>query len=223
MDSTARFSELVQRPAADVPLDEAALLIAGHDHSVDVATWLRKLDALAEEIDVHDAVGLARALFVERGFAGNTIDYSDPRNSYLDCVVERRLGIPITLSVLMIELGRRRNIVLAGIGLPGHFLVGANGFFLDPFHQGARLESADARELFAQSHPGTPFRDEYLGPVGPHAVLARMLANLVHSFATRAPMDAIWALRLRLALPDLPDAERDDGERLLRRLLASSN
>ena len=89
--------------------------------------------------------------------------------------------------------------------------------------QGAHLTADDARTLYERTHRGAAFVDAYLDPVGPRAVLARMLANLVHSFGTRAPLAAVWALKLRLAIPDLPDHERDDGERLLARLKAYSN
>ena len=220
---TERFAAVVQQPDDDIALDEAALLIAAHDHPVDVDGQLRTLDALAREIGDVDAPSLARELFVVRGFAGNTVDYGDPRNSYLDVVLDRRLGLPITLSVLMIEVGRRVGLELVGVGMPGHFLVGATGSYIDPFHQGAVLSADAARELYERTQTGAPFADAYLDPVGPRAVLARMLANLVHSFGTRTPLAAVWALQLRLSIPDLPARERDDGERLLARLKASSN
>jgi regulator of sirC expression with transglutaminase-like and TPR domain len=222
-DITERFAFVVQQPDDAIALDEAALLIAAHDHFVDVEAGLRDLDALAVEVGSVDAPTLAQELFVTRGFAGNTLDYGDPRNSYLDVVLERRLGLPITLSVLMIEIGRRIGLDLRGVGMPGHFLVGAEGTYIDPFHRGARLSADDARVLYERTHPGAPFLDEYLDPVGPRAVLARMLANLVHSFGTRTPLAAVWALTLRLAIPDISDREREDGERLLARLKAYSN
>jgi regulator of sirC expression with transglutaminase-like and TPR domain len=223
VDITARFAELVQQPDDALALDEPTLLIAAHDHDVDIPAQLGALDDLAADVDASSAVALAHSLFVERGFAGNTIDYTDPRNSYLDEVLRRRLGLPITLSVLMIEVGRRRGIQVAGVGMPGHFLVGAGGVYIDPFHQGAVLAAEDARGQFEATHPGRPFDDAFLDPVGPRAVLARMLANLVHSFTSRAPLSAVWALRLRLAIPTLPDDERSDGERLLLRLRAREN
>ena len=223
MDITERFAAVVQRPDDDIALDEAALLIAAHDHPVDVDAQVRALDALAHEIGAVDAPALAHELFVARGFAGNTVDYGDPRNSYLDVVLDRRLGLPITLSVLMIEVGRRLGLELFGVGMPGHFLVGASGSYVDPFHRGAFLTADEARELYERTQPGAAFTDAYLAPVGPRAVLARMLANLVHSFGTRTPLAAVWALKLRLAIPDLPARERDDGERLLARLKAYSN
>jgi len=223
MDITERFASVVVQPDDEIALDEAAFLIAAHDHALDIDAGMRALDALATEIGPADAATLAHELFVTRGFAGNTVDYGDPRNSYLDVVLERRLGLPITLSVLMIEVGRRLGLELRGVGMPGHFLVGSNGTYIDPFHRGAQLTADGARELYERTHPGSPFTDAYLEPVGPRAVLARMLANLVHSFGTRTPLAAIWALKLRLSIPDLPDHERDDGEQLLTRLKAYSN
>ncbi len=223
VDPAERFADLVQGPASGLPLDEASLLIAAVDHPVEVAVRLRALDELAADAAADDVAGLAHALFVERGFAGNLGDYGDPRNSYLDEVIERRLGIPITLSVLMIEVGRRRGIPLVGVGMPGHFLVGSADGYVDPFNGGVVLDAAGARRLFERAHPGVPFADRYLDPVGPCAVLSRMLANLVATFLSRDPMRAIGALRLRLEIPDLPEPERRQGEETLLRLRARLN
>lgn len=210
-------------PEAALTLDEPALLIAAHDHPVDVAAQLRALDDLAASVAGDDAAGLARALFVDLGFSGNTHDYGDPRNSYLDEVLRRRLGLPITLSVLMIEVARRRGLVLDGIGMPGHFLVGAGDRYVDPFHGGAVLDRDAARALFARANPGTPFDDRYLEPVGARAVLARMLANLVATFLQRDPLRAVWAIELRLTIPGLSAAERRQGTAMLARLRARLN
>lgn len=223
MDPAERFAELVQGPESGLPLDEAAFLIAAQDHTVDVARQLRALDDLAADVDADDAASLAHSLFVVRGFTGNTTDYGDPRNSYLDEVIRRRVGIPITLSVLMIEVGRRRGLSLVGVGMPGHFLVGSDDGYVDPFHGGAVLDAAGARRLFGRTHPGAPFADHFLDPVGPRAVLSRMLANLVATFLGRDPMRAIGALRLRLAIPGLPEPERRQGEETLVRLRARLN
>jgi len=210
------------RPDSDVPLDEAALLIAAHDHSVDIAAELRLLDELAAQIPHGaDAPELAHFLFVEARFAGNSIDYEDPRNSYLDDVLHRRLGIPITLSVVMLEVGRRCGLALDGVGMPGHFLVrtrasSANdASYFDPYHGGARLDAEGCRERFVQVHGATGFRDSYLDPVGPHAIVTRMLANLTRTFLRRDPRSAIWALRLRLRVPGVALAERREASTLL--------
>ncbi len=218
MDPTERFGELVRAPDPDVPLAEAALLIAAHDHPVDVAEQLGVLDELAR--DAPDAPeALARHLFVDLGFAGNAADYGDPRNSYLDEVLRRRLGIPITLSVVMLEVGRRRGLALAGVGMPGHFLVvDGIGAYYDPFHGGVRLDEAGCRWLFETTHGAAPFLPEYLQPVGSRAILARMLANLIQGAGVRVdPAAAVRAIRLRLLVPGLPVAERRSAAAMLGR------
>ena len=217
MQATERFTELVRRPDAEIPLDEAALLIAAHDHPVDVDAERAGLDDLAANLGPDpDAAAVASLLFGDLGFAGNTVDYADPRNSYLDMVRERRLGIPITLSVLMLEVGRRAGLELSGVGMPGHFLVGAGpGVFYDPFHGGARLDADGCREQFVATRGDAPFRPEYLEPVTTAAIVSRMLANLVHTFVQRDPSSAVWALRLRLRVPGLPALERRQAAGLL--------
>jgi len=215
MDPTERFTELVQRAERDVPLDEAALLIAAHHHEVDVPAQLARFDDLASHAPpAPDA--LATYLFVERGFAGNSVDYADPRNSFLDEVLDRRLGLPITLSVLMLEVGRRVGLSLDGIGMPGHFLVHAGpDVFFDPFHGGERLDEDGCRERFSATQGDEAFLPAYLEPVGSHAILARMLANLVRSFAARDPVNAVWTARLRLRVPGVSAAERREAAALL--------
>jgi regulator of sirC expression with transglutaminase-like and TPR domain len=215
MDPTARFTELVELPEREIPLDEVMFVVAAHDHDVDVAAQLARLDALGAAAP-SDADALARHLFDELGFAGNERDYTDPRNSYLDCVLDRRLGIPITLSILMIELGRRRGIVLEGIGMPGHFLVGTGGGrYYDPFHHGRPIDADDARALFSVQRGGATFHEQYLAPVGARAIIARVLANLLHAFIDRAPGSAVWVARLRLRVPGLAPTERREIAGLL--------
>jgi regulator of sirC expression with transglutaminase-like and TPR domain len=220
VDPTERFVELVRRPDGEIPLAEAAALVAAHAHlGLDVAGVLGALDALAEGLAGDDIEALARLLFVERGFAGNTVDYRDPRNSYLDDVLRRRLGIPISLSVVMIEVGRRAGVDVLGVGMPGHFLVrpgGSAGVWLDPFHGGECLDEDGCRARFLAVHgPGAAFRPEFLDPVGSRAILSRMLANLAGSLVAREPAAATWALRLRLRIPDVPPAERRQAAALL--------
>src|SRR4051794_12190459 len=122
MDVTARFKALVQGPEPAVPLDQVALLIGAHAvPDLDIDAWLRELDGIASRCRDHSFAGLLAHMTVE-GFTGNHSEYYDPRNSYLHDVIERRTGIPITLSVVMIELGRRIGVPVAGVGLPGHFV-----------------------------------------------------------------------------------------------------
>lgn len=211
MDATAWFARLVARPEHEVPLDEAALAIAAHARpGLDVAAATARLDALAAGAP-GDFAGLADHLFGRAGFTGDTTDYADPENSYLDAVLERRLGLPITLTLVMIEVGRRAGVVVDGIGMPGHFLAGStdgSGRYCDPFHGGQVLDAAGCAALYARVSGGQPFSPAYLAPVGRLALLGRMLANLRTTLLDRDPPAAAWAVRLRLVMPDCGGAER---------------
>jgi regulator of sirC expression with transglutaminase-like and TPR domain len=220
-EAEAAFLQLVADPATVPPLDEAALLIAAVGTGADVEAGLTRLDELAADARsvAPDGTALARHLFVERGFAGNTRDYSDPRNSFLPDVIERRLGIPISLAVVMIEVGRRLGIGLHGVGMPGHFLVGVDDVpdrFFDPFHAGATLDIAAARALFARLQgPGAAWRDAFLAPTGTRPILLRMLANLQQTYVARRSPDARWVAHLRLAFPELSAVERGQAADVL--------
>jgi regulator of sirC expression with transglutaminase-like and TPR domain len=220
-DPTEAFVEIVHRPERSIPLDEAALLIAAHAHpEIDIPARLDSLDALARRVASADAASVSEALFVDGGFAGNTVDYYDPANSYLDDVLDRRLGIPITLSVLMIEVARRVGVELVGVGMPGHFLVGMPGpepggplvAWYDPFGGSVALDIGDCAALFARVHASSPYghplRAQQLAPVGPVAILDRILTNLQHTLLQRSPAAAAWPTRLRLRLPSVPRARR---------------
>ena len=206
-----RFAELVARSDDEIPLDEAALLIAAHARpELDVAAELGRLDELAAGCKEPTLEGLTHHLFDELGFRGNTEHYQDPDNSYLDQVVRRRLGIPITLSVLTMEIGRRIGVALDGVGMPGHFLVRHRadpGTFLDPFGSGRRLDAAGCQEIFTNLG-GTGWQDSYLDPVATRAILSRMLINLQGLFLPADLRSAVWVLELRLTIPTLPVAER---------------
>ena len=204
MDITDRFAELVRGPEEGCRLDEGALLIAAHARrDLDVAAQLARLDDLAAACPARTLEAVSAHLFVDLGFAGDTADYSNPRNSLLDVVLDRRRGIPITLSVVLIEVARRLGVELVGVGMPGHFLVRAAGdddVFADPFH-GVLLDRPGCEKLFATLH-GPRFEDRFLDPVGPRAVLARMLTNLQRSFVGQGDRaGALWAQCLRVLVP----------------------
>lgn len=207
-----RFRALMAGPEAGIPLDEAALLIAACARpGLDVAAWLARLDALAAGCRP-SLEGLRRRLYVEHGFVGNSRDYYDPRNSFLDAVIARRTGIPISLAVIAIAVGRRAGVELVGIGMPGHFLVrGANDrdVFLDPF-SGALVDQQGCRAIFERvCGPEAAFTDAHLAPVGPRAICARMLANLRAIYRRRGdPANLAWVLRCRLAIPGADPTER---------------
>src|SRR5262245_30790585 len=154
------FSEILAQPDADVDLARAALLIACEEYpDLDIGGYLSRLDEMgrvaagqaAVEPGPHGALrALHRYLFEEQGFRGNESDYYDPRNSFLNDVLERRSGIPITLSVVYMEVARRIGLRLEGVGLPGHFIVRVlrpeGDQLVDPFHAGALLTEADCQE-----------------------------------------------------------------------------
>lgn len=132
------------------------------------------------------ARGLALAEFLAQaaGFRGNSGDYGDPRNSYLNQVLDRQLGIPISLSVIFLEVGRRLRLPVAGVGLPGHFIVRVGGeeepLYLDPFNGGRRLTVADCRALVQTSTGLRPaaFDPQWLQATPPRAIVAQILNNL---------------------------------------------
>lgn len=207
MDPTARFTELAAGPDAALPLDEMGLLVAAHAHPrLDVAAQLRRLDELASRVGEPTLPGLRRLLFDELGFTGNGSDYYDPRNSFLDDVLERRTGIPISLAVVMLEVGRRAGVALSGVSMPGHFLVRSSDdpdVFVDPFSHGLVLDRAGCRARFHAVHgPLAAFDEVFLEPVGNAAIVDRQLANLEAIAGARGDVfTSAWVLRLRSVLP----------------------
>jgi len=213
MDPTARFQRLVQGSEAGVRLDEGALLVAAHAYpGLDVDAELARLDELAAACPTPTFDGLRTHLFGTLGFRGNVEDYGDPRNSYLNDVLNRRVGLPITLSVLVLEVGRRLGLPFVGIGLPGHFVVRHDAVprvLLDPFECGRLLTPDDCAERVSAIYgDAVAFTPDMLQPVGTRAILARMLANLKQRFTlTGDVVGAEWALRLRTAIPEVDSRE----------------
>jgi regulator of sirC expression with transglutaminase-like and TPR domain len=214
MTATRRFAELVSRPPGEVPLDQVALLIAAHAYpALDIDRQQRRLDLLADRCPQPTLESLMAYLFVDLGFAGNRRDYYDPRNSYLNDVLDRRTGIPISLAVLAIEVGRRLGIPLLGVGMPGHFLLRDtrdDDVFVDPFGRGRILDRQGCEAAFHSCHgERAEFEARFLDPVDTHAIVARLLANLRATFASRGDRTALtWALRLRTLVPGTPAEER---------------
>jgi regulator of sirC expression with transglutaminase-like and TPR domain len=197
----------------DIPLDEAALLIAAHaDPALDVGAQLERLDVFSAQVGRDDVDALCRFVFETLGLRGDVRTYDDPRNSYLDKVLDRRLGIPISISIILIEIGRRCGVPLVGVGMPGHFLVrdpARPDLLIDAFSGGRRLDRAACARLL-QSVAGAPvdLPDGMLASVGTPAILSRMLANLDHSFRRRGQTESVrWVTRLRAAIPGQSLAE----------------
>jgi regulator of sirC expression with transglutaminase-like and TPR domain len=208
-----RLTDLLSADA-EIPLDESLLLLAaarpGGGSSADVATGLAALDDIAAACPEPTVDALVGHLFVREGFAGDRVDYHDPRNSYLDQVLRRRVGMPITLAVVLVETGRRLGLDLVGIGMPGHFLVRERDDpdgFIDPFHEGTRISATACAARFRALHGDTtPFHPGYLDPVPPRSIVQRVLNNLTVSFRARSPKDLDWLLDLRVRLPaESPD------------------
>lgn len=207
IDAAARFADLVRRPAQEIDLAEAALtLAAGAYPGLDVRRWLSDLERLAS--GVRGLAALRARLFTELGLRGATDDYYDPDNSFLQRVLERRRGIPISLSLITMEVGRRAGMRIEGVSMPGHFLVWvpAEGVHLDPFSGGTVLDLDGAEVLFrrtAGAGPEVPFGPHLLQVVGAHEILVRMLGNLRAVYrASGSASDLEWVLRMRLALPE---------------------
>ncbi len=220
--AVARFSALCALPEAEVALDEGCLLAASAvDPAADVASGLARLDALAAGVAEPTVASLVHHLFVTEGFSGNRSAYYDPVNSLLHRVLDRRVGIPITLSIVAMEVGRRIGVPLVGVGLPGHFLVrstqsdvvvrstGAD-LFLDAFDGGRTLDLDAVRALVANlTGPDQPFDDGWLAPVDRFATLARVLANLKQIYRSLGQRSALaTVLRLRAVVPGVAPSER---------------
>lgn len=216
---TSRFAELVGRPEDAIPLDEAALLIAAHAYpDLDLSAEMGRLDELAADCPEPSIDGLRRHLFDDLRFSGNIRRYGDPHNSFLNDVLARRLGIPISLSVLTIEVGRRLGVPLAGVGMPGHFLVrhlAGAGELLDPFGGGRLLGPGDCAELFRALHgPTSAFGPHLLPTNGPRAILVRMLTNLRQLYLMAGDArSAGWVYRLRAVVPAESAPDRVDVAR----------
>jgi regulator of sirC expression with transglutaminase-like and TPR domain len=204
----------MQLPEDRVPLDEAALLISAcANPGLDVAAQLRRLDGLAGQVEGDGVRPVCRVLFEDLGLQGDRETYDDPRNSYLDQVLDRGRGIPISLSVILMEVARRRGIRLEAVSMPGHFLVrdpDTPDMLIDAFDGGRNLDHAGCERLL-QTVTGGAARlvPSMLAASGPWAVLARMLANLDGSYERREDVVALrWVSELRLRLPDAPAGDR---------------
>ncbi len=185
---------LFESLAVGDPVEVLALHVAKDEYpNLSIEQSLMRLDGFADSLvrarlAVHSpteqAEALAHRLCASLGFQGNESDYYEPRNSYLNDVIEKRIGIPITLAMVMMAVGRRAGIHVEGIGFPGHFLVrvgGPEGVFVDPFF-GGRVLTDQALARLAHKFLGDPHKltKEHLGPVDSRSMIVRLLVNLKH-------------------------------------------
>lgn len=218
----------------EVELARAALLIAAEEYpQLSPEPYIQRLDLLAEMVKDRLAdetappvllAEVSKVLFEEQGFRGNAEAYYDPRNSYLNDVLDRKLGIPITLSIIYLEVGWRLGLPLEGVNFPGHFLVRYEGealkLLVDPFQGGQIRFDDQAQELLDRVYGGTvKLQETYLRPASRRDILVRLLANLKTIYLnTRDDERALAAVeRILMVRPDSAEDVRDHGMILARR------
>ena len=198
-----RLSAFFSDPGA-VPLDEALLWVASlrPGATVNIGEHLALLDNWAETVSSGDIEGLRELVYDRLGFRGDIDDYHQAANSYLDEVLRRRQGMPITLAVVLLSIGRRISVELVPIGAPGHFLVAepVSGALLDPFDRASEQQQSALAARMAALGAQLDLA-EALAPISAQAVVARVLNNLTNTVVQRSVRDLDWVLDLRLALP----------------------
>ena len=233
IDPYREFRQAVERPAEKIELGRAALTIALVDYpDLDLAKYLRRIDELAVEVSrragahaesFRSIAALNFVLFKEHGFHGNRDDYYDPKNSFLNDVIERKRGLPITLSILYMEVGQRVGLAIDGIGFPGHFLVkvksGDEEIVIDPFNFGDVKSYEELQAMLDQIYGGKVRLDrDLLTALPTKQILKRMLSNLKAIYGRRDDLVKLLAVLDRLIILDPAAVEevRDRGAVYLR-------
>ena len=226
-----RFRRLVRGPDDEINLAEAALLIASEEYAnLDIAAYLARLDEMAATLkhrlraDISPAdtiIALNRFLFDEHGFSGNAADYYDPRHSFLNEVLDRKRGIPLTLALVYIEIGRRIGLPVQGIAFPAHFLVKCQlregTLVLDPYAKGISLSFDEIRQRIKSLRNGVePPRSVIAGMLAAASnkeILVRMLRNLKGIYSHHQEwLKALAATdRIISVMPELAEEYRDRG------------
>jgi len=233
-----QFTETVTGPEHRLDLARAALLVASEEYpGLDSLRYIAKLEVMAAAVRAAVTMTddptlkieyLNAYLFEKRGFRGNAEEYHDPRNSFLNDVVDRRLGIPITLSIIYMEVGRRVGMPLQGIGMPGHFIMKyaepGEDLYIDPFNRGRILSRQACEELIQQLY-GEPvaFQESFLASVTKKQILARVLMNLKAIYIhTKDHLKALSVIeRLLLIQPGMEQEMKDRAA--LRNLISMLN
>jgi regulator of sirC expression with transglutaminase-like and TPR domain len=226
-----RWQQIVSAPDHQINLAEAALVVAAAEYPhLDIDAYLGRIDELAAQFrrrlrqdipPTETIIALNHYLFGELGFSGNTTEYYDPRNSFLNDVLDRRLGIPLTLSIVYIEIGRRAGLALRGVSFPGNFLVKCivrdGAIVLDPYAGGASLSIEDLqRRLKTLSDGIEPVPEavqHMIAAAGNKEILARMLRNLKGIYLHQNEMMKALAAagRIIAIAPDAADEYRERG------------
>lgn len=221
-----RFYQEIHQP--EINLAKAALYLAQEEYpELDAEAYLNALDTMAaavaerlpaETYPLRMIQAINQYLYQDLEFRGNTDHYYDPRNSYLNQVIERRTGIPITLSLVYLEVAARIDFPMVGINMPGHFLirpvVEEMQVFVDPFHDGEVLFAEDCQNRLSQifNRP-VEIRPEFLAAVSSRQLLARMLGNLKAIYLSQGELQKALAAvdRMLLLFPDSLGDLRDRG------------
>ncbi|MCG8367271.1 MAG: SirB1 family protein [Pseudanabaenales cyanobacterium] len=223
-----RFHQEIQQPDSNIDLAAAALYIAQEAYpDLDPQEYLNVLDVMAaaakerlpaEPYPLKIIQALNRYLFDELKFSGNSLDYYNPRNSFLNEVIDRRIGIPITLSLVYLEIAKRLDFPMAGVGMPGHFLIRPlieeMTVFVDPFNQGEILFEEDCQERLKQMFGASvQLQPEFLEPIQSKLFLVRILTNLKVIYLSREEVPQALATieRILLLFPDNVRELRDRG------------
>ncbi len=212
-DNYSEFSAAISGRDSEVDLFGAAMIIARlGGHPVDTHGIAAELDFIAEAVQdqagpgaSHDALAHAidHELFVVRGFRGDSSEFNDPENSYLDRVVRRRTGIPITLSLVYMEIAQRVGLPCDGVGYPGHFIVRCGSaetpIYVDPFQQGARLDREELLANLRSFNLGGASPESFLAAITRRQILQRMLNNLHARFREQRELQR-WLATVELLL-----------------------
>lgn len=222
------FGQIASLEESVFPLDRAALSLGLEEYpALNVDEYLHRLDTLAGRVNIligHDRSsaslleGLNEVLFVQEGLKGNKEDYYDPRNSFLNEVLDRKTGIPISLSVIFMEVARRIECPIRGVGFPGHFLVkhteGNRDTYIDVFDRGKIVSPNDCEELLDQIYGGSvSIQPSFLQAMGKKAIVSRMLFNLKAIYYQREEYYKALAMveRILLLNPGTASEIRDRG------------
>jgi regulator of sirC expression with transglutaminase-like and TPR domain len=222
------FREIAALDEDSFPLDRASLVLALEEYpDLDIQACLRRLDTLAARAEVligidRNAVNIIESineiLFVQEGLRGNEDDYDDPLNSFLNGVLDRRLGIPISLSIIYMEVARRINFPIDGIGFPGHFLIKHTAkdrdIIIDAYNLGRILTPNDCQELLDKVHDGAMLMNAaLLQPMEKKAIITRMLYNLKDIYIQREQYPKVLSVieRILILNPGTPSEVRDRG------------
>lgn len=228
--SSARqyFDQEIQQPDERIDLAKAALYIAQEEYpNIDAEEYLNAFDTMALELQerlpsqrypLRVIQSINQYLYDDLGFAGNVEDYYDPRNSYLNDVIERRLGIPITLALVYLEVARRIDFPMVGVGMPGHFLIRPDipdtEIFIDTFNGGEIMFPQDCQQRLTQFYQQpVQLQPEFLATVSKRQILARMLANLKYIYLNQQELEKALAAveRILLLFPGAAIEVRDRG------------